>query len=132
MLICSDRLIATVATLTLSIGVLGGAIGYAIYFNIFSQKFAKYAVEELGATSYTIGITEPKEIEGVIGLTATGLLHQLKTFPHVNTTEKSGSLVYAGQIAYSKAYPYVYYVSLAFGGISIICSCFLGDIKKYM
>jgi hypothetical protein len=26
----------------------------------------------------------------------------------------------------------VYYVSLAFGGVSIICSLFLGDIKKYM
>ena len=132
MLTCPFRLIATVAALTLSIRVLGGAIGYAIYFNIFSQKFVKYAVEELGAASYAIGITDPKQIEGVIGLTATGLLEQLKAFPQVNTTEKYDSLVYAGQIAYSKAYPYVYYVSLAFGGISIICSCFLGDIKKYM
>jgi hypothetical protein len=46
-----DRLIATVAALTLSIRVLGGAIGYAIYFIVFVQKFTGNAIEYLGAAS---------------------------------------------------------------------------------
>ena len=41
-------------------------------------------------------------------------------------------VVYAGQLAYAEAYKYVYYVSIAFGGVSIIAACFLGDISKYM
>ena len=41
-------------------------------------------------------------------------------------------VVAAGQIAYAEAYKYVYYVSIAFGTISIIAACFLGDISKYM
>jgi hypothetical protein len=119
--------------LTLSIRVLGGAIGYAIYFNVFSQKFVPNAVKYLGAACYKLNITEPHEIETVIGITAVGLLPSLKQLPQVgNDTAAYESLVLAGQIAYADSYPWVYYVSLAFGGLSIICSIFLGDIKKYM
>lgn len=38
-IICPDELIATVAALTLAIRVLGGAIGYAVYYNVFVNKF---------------------------------------------------------------------------------------------
>ncbi|KIW03964.1 hypothetical protein, variant [Verruconis gallopava] len=131
-IICPDELIATVAALTLSIRVLGGAIGYAIYYNVFVQKFTVNAVKYLGAACYELGITKPEEIATVIGITGTGLLPTLKELPQVNSTEAYDKLVYAGQIAYAKSYPYVYYVSLAFGGVSIICALFLGDIKKYM
>ena len=41
-------------------------------------------------------------------------------------------MVTAGQLAYAESYKYVYYVSIAFGAVSIICACFLGDISKYM
>lgn len=47
-------------------------------------------------------------------------------------TEAYQTLVLAGQVAYAESYPWVYYVSLAFGCLSIICSVFLGDIKKHM
>ena len=42
-IICPDDLIATVAALTLAIRVIGGAIGYCVYYNvsfkIISTKF---------------------------------------------------------------------------------------------
>lgn len=41
-------------------------------------------------------------------------------------------IVHAGELAYAEAYPYVYYASIAFGCVSIIASCMLGDINKYM
>jgi Fungal trichothecene efflux pump (TRI12). len=41
-------------------------------------------------------------------------------------------VVGAGQIAYAEGYKWVYYVSIAFGGVSIVAACFLGDIQKYM
>ncbi|KAF2704923.1 MFS general substrate transporter [Pleomassaria siparia CBS 279.74] len=131
-IICPDELIATVAALTLSIRVLGGATGYAIYFNVFSQKFVTNSIKYLGTACVELGITDPEEIKAVIGLTATGLLPALKTLPGINTPEAYDKIVYAGQLAYAESYPWVYYVSLAFGSLSIICSIFLGDIRKYM
>lgn len=47
-IICPDDLIATITALTLSIRVLGGAIGYTIYYNIFYQKFVGYATQIVG------------------------------------------------------------------------------------
>lgn len=41
-------------------------------------------------------------------------------------------IVLAGQLAYAESYKYVYYTSVAFGGVSILAACFMGDISKYM
>tara|TARA_R110002060_G_scaffold10817_20_gene15914 strand:- start:378 stop:1235 length:858 start_codon:yes stop_codon:yes gene_type:complete len=38
-IICPDDLIATIAALTLAIRVIGGAIGYTTYYNVFYNKF---------------------------------------------------------------------------------------------
>jgi len=131
-IICPDELIATVAALTLSIRVLGGAIGYTIYYNVFAEHFATEAKEILGKACFGVGIRDPKVIGEVIQLTAAGLLPAIRKLPNVTSDEAYQTLVLAGQESYSHAYPYVYYVSIAFGGVSIICSLFLGDIKKYM
>ena len=42
-IVCPDDLIATVSALTLSIRVLGGAVGYAVYYNVFFNKFVVIA-----------------------------------------------------------------------------------------
>ena len=39
-IICPDDLIATVAALTLAIRVIGGSIGYCVYYNVFICKYA--------------------------------------------------------------------------------------------
>lgn len=131
-IICPDELIATVAALTLSIRVLGGAIGYTIYYNVFAEHFAIEAKARIVPACVKVGIQSPEVIAEVIGLTAAGLLDGIRQLPNVTTEEAYQSLVLAGQEAYAHAYPFVYYVSLAFGCVSIICSLFLGDIKKYM
>ena len=38
-IICPDDLIATVAALTLAIRVIGGSIGYCVYYNVFLCKY---------------------------------------------------------------------------------------------
>jgi hypothetical protein len=131
-IICPDELIATVAALTLSVRVLGGAIGYTIYYNVFAEHFAIEAKARIIPACIKVGIQSPEVITEVIGLTAAGLLDGIRLLPNVTSEEAYQSLVLAGQEAYSHAYPFVYYVSLAFGCVSIICSLFLGDIKKYM
>lgn len=80
-----------------------------------------------------LGITDPKLIGEVIELTGASMLNEIKLLPGIAGNETAYELVVgAGQIAFSESYKYVYYVSIAFGVISILSACFLGDISKYM
>lgn len=80
-----------------------------------------------------LNITNVAVITEVIELTGASLLEEIKQIPGIAGNEKAyEAVVAAGQIAYSEAYKWVYYVSIAFGIMSILASCFLGDISKYM
>lgn len=133
-IICPDDLIATVAALTLAIRVIGGSIGYAVYYNVFISKFVPAATHYIGGAMVTrLNITSPAVIEEAIVLTGASLLPALQTLPGIKGVPGAYELVVgAGQLAYAQAYKYVYYVSIAFGAVSIIAACFLGNIDKYM
>lgn len=80
-----------------------------------------------------LGITNVELITEAIQLTGASLLTELKTIPGIAGNETAYEMVVtAGQIAYAESYKWVYYVSIAFGTISILAACFLGDISKYM
>jgi hypothetical protein len=133
-IICPDDLIATVAALTLAIRVIGGSIGYCVYYNVFLNKFIPQATLMIGGVmELEFNITDPKLIGAAIEYTGASLLPLLQTIPGITGNEIAyNAVVLAGQEAYAYAYKYVYYTSIAFGSISIIAACFLGDISPYM
>ncbi|EAS30387.3 MFS drug efflux pump [Coccidioides immitis RS] len=133
-IICPDDLIATVAAVTLSIRVVGGSIGYTIYYNVFISKFIPNAVKYIGGTmSLKLGIKDEALIEEAIKLTGESLINDLKHIPGISGNETAYQMVVsAGQVAFAESYKWVYYTSVAFGVLSIIAACFLGDIEKYM
>ncbi|GFF24557.1 uncharacterized transporter C3H1.06c [Aspergillus udagawae] len=137
-IICPDLahqdLIATISALTLSIRVVGGSIGYTIYYNIFISKFVPNAKHFIGGVMVTkFNITNPAYIGEAIELTGASLLEELKTIPGIAGSETAyNAVVAAGQLAYAESYKWVYYVSIAFGGVSILAACFLGSISQYM
>ncbi|KAB9006572.1 hypothetical protein FH972_026926 [Carpinus fangiana] len=131
-IICPDELIATVTALSLAVRVIGGALGYCIYYNVFSQKFVVAVTTKLVPTAaVTLQTKDPEILTKVVEITAAGLLPLFYEFPNI-TEAQVQTLIRTGQECYAEAYPYVYYVSIAFGVISIVCASFLGDIKKYM
>lgn len=80
-----------------------------------------------------LDITNPLLIKEAIELTGASLLPQLKEIPGIAGVPGAyEAVVLAGQVAYAEAYKYVYYVSIAFGAVSIVASVFLGNINKYM
>lgn len=133
-IICPDDLIATVAALTLSIRVIGGAVGYTTYYNVFINKFVPNAIFHIGGVmELELGITNVTLITEAIQLTGAALLDDLKLIPGIAGNEEGYQLVVAaGQTAYAMSYKYVYLTSIAFGSVSIIAACFLGNINKYM
>lgn len=133
-LIPPQDLIATVAALTLAVRVIGGSIGYTTYYNVFLSKFVPNAIYYIGgAMELELGITNPEAIETAITLTSASLLEELKLIPGIAGNDTAWEIVVgAGQIAYAESYRWVYLVSIAFGGVSVIAACFLGNIDKYM
>ncbi|KAF6219614.1 hypothetical protein HO133_004083 [Letharia lupina] len=133
-IICPDDLIATVAALTLAVRVIGGSIGYTTYYNVFLSKFVPNAIYYIGgAMELELGITNPEAIETAITLTSASLLEEIKLIPGIAGNDTAWEIVVgAGQIAYAESYRWVYLVSIAFGGVSVIAACFLGNINKYM
>lgn len=133
-IICPDDIIATVTALTLSIRVVGGCVGYTIYYNVFANKFKTQALEKVGGIMVgQMGVTNPYDFLAAITATSTSLLENLRQISSIGQNETAYQMVVtAGQLAYSESYTWVYYVSIAFGGVSIICSLFLGNIDKYM
>ena len=78
-------------------------------------------------------ITDKTIITEAIQLTGASLIDEIAYLPGVKGVPGAWeAIVYAGQLAYAASYKYVYLVSIAFGGISIVAACFLGDIQKYM
>ncbi|KAJ9612062.1 hypothetical protein H2200_003657 [Cladophialophora chaetospira] len=133
-IICPDDIIATVTALTLSIRVIGGCIGYTVYFNVFINKFVPNAIKYIGGTMVTqLNITNETYIGEAIALTGASLLPLLRNIPGIGDNDTAYEMVVlAGQIAYAESYKYVYLTSIAFGCISILASLFLGNIDKYM
>ncbi|KAG9202805.1 hypothetical protein G6514_004059 [Epicoccum nigrum] len=130
MIVCPDALITTAAALSLSIRTVGGSIGYSIYYNVFAtkleQNLPKYVVEHaikagLPVTSavdfITVFLTAPANltttrIEGV-------------------TPEVIAGATKGAQWAYSQSLKYVWFTSIAFGSIAIICTLLLPSTRKY-
>jgi hypothetical protein len=113
---------------------VGGAIGYTIYFNVFIQKFIPNATHYIGGVMVTeLHVTNLTYIVDAITLTGASLLDSLHAIPGIAGNETAYQMVVAaGQVAYAESYKYVYYVSIAFGGVSILAACGLGSIEKYM
>lgn len=132
-IICPDDLIATVTALTLSIRVIGGAIGYTVYYNVFYNKLVPNLTKYVGIACFQMRITNITTITHIATLIGESLIHEIIDQPGVDgNMTKYHFIVRAGEIAYAKSYPFVYYASLGFGAVSIVAACLLGDINKYM
>lgn len=147
-IICPDDLIATITAITLSIRVIGGAIGYTIYYNVFIGKFKPLAAQIVGQDAI-VGILAPMqtstnasillplnnltvitELASYAGNAQFGLLKDALAKYAPDIPQAYDVIVTATQWAFTDAYAWVYYISIAFGSVSIIASLLLGDIKK--
>lgn len=101
--------------------------------NVFINKFIPNATTLIGGTMLKFGIKNKTLIAHAIEITGASILEELREIPGIGQNEtRYRALVLAGQMAYAASYKYVYFTSIAFGAVSIIAACFLGDISKFM
>ena len=130
-IICPDELLATITAVTITVRILGGCLGYAIYSLIFAAKFAEQATSTIIPTLVKMGMNNTAEIGEIVDVIRGGGFALLSQYPGINTPEAE-ILTDIGKGALLKSYPVVYYASIGFGTIAIIASFFLTGIEDQM
>ena len=139
-LACPVELIGTITAITLSIRYIGGAIAFTAYYNSLYRKLEGYTLTVVAPAIVENGIASPKEktlIGALATLAAQAKFPELKeliaTNPGIGQKASAYDVVIgATQEAYALAYRYPYWISIAFGAISMICALFLKDVKKFL
>lgn len=129
-IICPDEVIATITAITLSIRLIGGSIGYAIYFNVLQNKLTAIIPTTVGIAVLKAGLP-PSEltpfITALVAKNETAIAGLKGITPQILVAAEA-----AVNESYTQGFKLIYLVSIAFGGAAIIASAFLGDIRKYM
>ncbi|EFY98981.1 Major facilitator superfamily domain, general substrate transporter [Metarhizium robertsii ARSEF 23] len=106
---------------------------YAILLVSGLGKLTPELIKQVSTAMVLGGVKEPEVIKAAIELTSASLTQEILHLPGVDgNVELWQSIVLAGQNAYAMAYPWVYYCSIAFGGVSIVASAFVQDIAQFM
>jgi Fungal trichothecene efflux pump (TRI12) len=129
-IISPDEVIATVTAITLSIRLIGGSIGYAIYFNVFENKLTAVLPANVGIAVIKAGLpiySVPAFIEALVAQNTTAIAQIKGITPTILLVAEN-----AVKDSYVEGFRQIYLVSIAFGGAAIIASVFLGDIRKFM
>ncbi|USW58211.1 Putative sugar transporter, major facilitator transporter Str1/Tri12, MFS transporter superfamily [Septoria linicola] len=136
--VCPTEYIGTVTAVTLSVRYIGGAIGFTAYYNVFFHKFETEYVLPAGFNVAVAGITSDyPTLFRLLTLGAQAQYADLRAFieqsPLVARKDVAYDIIIGSlQEAFVLAYRWPYWISIAFGGISLVCACFMRDIRHYM
>lgn len=126
-IISPDEFLATIVSACISIRLIGGTIGYAVYFNILQNTLTKELPIKVGLAALKAGVplTDIKDLVIAVAYQNTTALASYSPIILTAVTE-------AYKDAYVEGFRMIYLVSIAFGGSAVVASLFLGDIRKYM
>lgn len=133
---CPDELIATIIAITLSIRYIGGAIGFAVYANLFFRKLTEYAGDVIAVQGIVMkSLVSPNNLtlivalEGLVGNAQFAKLEEeIATNPLVLNKKAFPIIISYAQEAFASAYRWPYWISIAFRSTCFVLSFFVGDI----
>ncbi|KAF2092304.1 MFS multidrug transporter-like protein [Saccharata proteae CBS 121410] len=133
-IICPDDLIATATAMALSVRMIGGCIGFAIYYNIFKKNFTKNALTTIAPAAIQAGhVYSIADITQIALDISANLERNLTNYPQLhNNPEAIAAITQAGRECFALSFPDIYWAGVGFGVVSFICACGLGDISKYL
>ncbi|KAJ8117399.1 hypothetical protein OPT61_g1396 [Boeremia exigua] len=111
----------------------GGGVGNAIFNTVFQDKFREYAGEEISKAALASGLS-PADLGAIIPGTIThnlGIPHTLDGIPGMTPAIKT-TLRTAVRLAYGRAFQMVFYITIPFSVVALICSFWVEDPEPYM
>lgn len=126
-IVTPDELLATIIAASITVRVVGGTIGYAIYFNILQNELTEVLRENVINASLHAGLPP-----GELGLFAEALLSKNSTALNSFPEAVVDAAMDAVKDSYDAGFRTIYLVSIAFGAVAIVASVMLGDIRKHM
>ncbi|KAJ6786844.1 hypothetical protein PWT90_10660 [Aphanocladium album] len=135
---CPTDLIGTITAITLSIRYIGGAIGFAAFYNVFFHKYYELANElaapQVASAKITLDFFELIAIVSLGSNAEYGKLKELiATSPSISHRDTAyQTIITATMDTFAIAYRWPYWISIAFGGACIICSLFLKNIAQFI
>ena len=111
----------------------GGSVGNAVFDTIFTNRFKAYAGPEIAKAALTAGL-KPAALAEIIPATIEYNIGIPGAFAHVAgiTPAIEQSLRLAVRTAYGHAFKIVFYATLPFSVIALICAFFVEDPTIYM
>lgn len=137
--LCSpDEYLGTVTALTFIARVIGGAVGFTVYYYVLNNRatflFNSYATNKaaLAAISILLGVgLDQAQIVTALGLFGIDDTKNLLKTPGI-TPEIIDKVMLASTPIWAEAFGTVWIITVAFSGVGLICAAFLGDVSKYM
>ncbi|KAF4463609.1 major facilitator superfamily transporter [Fusarium albosuccineum] len=111
----------------------GGAVGNAIFNTVFQDKFRSYSGEEIARAALSNGL-DPADLGTIIpgtiehNLGVPGALSGVQGM----TPAIQDALRAAVRTAYGRAFQFVFYVTIPFSVVALVCSLFVEDPDAYM
>ncbi|KAK7521111.1 major facilitator superfamily domain-containing protein [Phyllosticta citriasiana] len=133
-IICPDDLIATATAMALSVRMIGGCIGFAIYYNIFKSHYTDNAYTTIAPAAITYGyVFDTATIYNIAIDISANLNKNLTTYPTLrNNPIGVQRIIEAGRECFAKSFPHMYWAGVGFGAVSTVAAVFLGDITQYL
>ncbi|KAJ4993166.1 major facilitator superfamily transporter [Stagonosporopsis vannaccii] len=111
----------------------GGGVGNAIFNTVFQDKFREYAGEEIAKAALSSGLN-PADLGAIIPGAIThnlGIPHTLDGIQGM-TPAIEATLRAAVRLAYGRAFQQVFYITIPFSVVALICSFWVEDPEPYM
>lgn len=115
-----------------------GAVGFTAFYNVFFHKFSELSTTVAGPQIAAQGISNDFfELTSLITVAAnaqyTQLMELIASSPTIMRKDVAYNVIITSvQDAFGLAYQWPYYISIAFGGVCVLCSLGLRDVTLYM
>jgi len=129
MIVSPDDLLGGITGLDLAVRWMGGAVGFAVYYNFLQNKLLNVLPTNVGLAAVKAGLPITKVaafVEALVSQNLTAIL----------ASGGTPTIIEAAQVAvvesYAEGIQPLYLISIAFTGAALLFSFFLKDIRKYM
>jgi Fungal trichothecene efflux pump (TRI12) len=129
--VTSDDLLGTVIGLALSVRLIGGQVGYSIFYNLLTPKVTSILPTIVGEAVLQAGLPPLEIPEFVTDLVLTKNMTAIAGLKGITPTIIEAG-INAVETAYVIGFKEVYYAGVGFSGLALVACLCLSNVRKYL